>query len=201
MPIEKLGSSSLVSSIIQREGKLHCSLTGRKLWSQVKKSLRHLIYARACVNKDFVHKSSVALIWGKHVRYVIMKFNPKIEIEFSLFSYFFLGGKCCFTTQKWTKGLKIFGWRDGWYAKIQLSNVLPKVTYILVYFSFSSLTFRLSSIVFPFYNKFGFGFLHNICFFILIFLGKSWETEIFSKMAFNCRLLFQLERSSPVGLP
>ena len=27
------------------------------------------------------------------MRYVIMKFNPKIEIEFSLFSYFFLGGK------------------------------------------------------------------------------------------------------------
>ena len=39
MPIEKLGSSSLVSSIFQREGKLHCSLTGRKLWSQVKKML------------------------------------------------------------------------------------------------------------------------------------------------------------------
>ena len=31
MPIEKLGSSSLVSSIFQREGKLHCSITGRKL--------------------------------------------------------------------------------------------------------------------------------------------------------------------------
>ena len=31
--IEKLGSSSLVSSIFQREGKLHCSLTGRKLCS------------------------------------------------------------------------------------------------------------------------------------------------------------------------
>ena len=39
MPIEKLGSSSLVSSIFQREGKLHCSLTGRKLWSQVEKML------------------------------------------------------------------------------------------------------------------------------------------------------------------
>ena len=31
MPTEKLGSSSLVSSIFQREGKLHGSLTGRKL--------------------------------------------------------------------------------------------------------------------------------------------------------------------------
>ena len=31
MSIEKLGSSSLVSSIFQSEGKLHCSLTGRKL--------------------------------------------------------------------------------------------------------------------------------------------------------------------------
>ena len=30
MPIVKLGSSSLVSFIFQREGKLHCSLTGRK---------------------------------------------------------------------------------------------------------------------------------------------------------------------------
>ena len=31
MAIEKLGSSSLVSFIFQREGKPHCSLTGRKL--------------------------------------------------------------------------------------------------------------------------------------------------------------------------
>ena len=31
MPIEKLGSSSLVSFIFQREGKLHCILTGGKL--------------------------------------------------------------------------------------------------------------------------------------------------------------------------
>ena len=30
-PIERFGSSSLVSSIFLREGKLHCSLTGRKL--------------------------------------------------------------------------------------------------------------------------------------------------------------------------
>ena len=30
-PIENLGSSLLVSSKFQREGKLHCSLTGRKL--------------------------------------------------------------------------------------------------------------------------------------------------------------------------
>ena len=28
---KKLGSSSLVSSIFKREGKLHCSLTGRKI--------------------------------------------------------------------------------------------------------------------------------------------------------------------------
>ena len=39
MPIEKLGSSSLVSSIFQREGEQHRSLTGRKLWSQAKKML------------------------------------------------------------------------------------------------------------------------------------------------------------------
>ena len=40
------------------------------------------------------------------------------------------------TTQKWTKGLKIFGGRSGWCAKIQLGNVLPKVTYILASFFF-----------------------------------------------------------------
>ena len=39
MLIEKLRSSSLVSSIFQREGRLPCSLTGRKLWSKVKKML------------------------------------------------------------------------------------------------------------------------------------------------------------------
>ena len=71
MPKEKLVSSSVVSSIFQREGKLHCSLTGRKLWSQVKKCSRHLIYARACVNKDFVHSSSIGLTWCKHAHYVI----------------------------------------------------------------------------------------------------------------------------------
>ena len=48
MPIEKLGSSSLVSSIFQREGKLHCSLTGQKLRSQVKKMLTS-IYLRTGV--------------------------------------------------------------------------------------------------------------------------------------------------------
>ena len=62
MPIEKLGSSSLVSSIFKREGKLHYSLTRGKLLSQVKKKCsRHLIYARACLNKDFVHSGSIGL--------------------------------------------------------------------------------------------------------------------------------------------
>ena len=36
-----------------------------------KKCSRHLIYARACVNKDFVHSGSIGLIKGKHARYVI----------------------------------------------------------------------------------------------------------------------------------
>ena len=36
-----------------------------------KKCSRHLIDARECVNKNFVHSSSIALIWGKHARYVI----------------------------------------------------------------------------------------------------------------------------------
>ena len=38
MPIEKLGSPSPVSSLFQRERKLHCTLTGRKLWSRVKQN-------------------------------------------------------------------------------------------------------------------------------------------------------------------
>ena len=72
MAIGKLGSSSLVSHIFQREGKLHRSLTGRKLWSQAKKKCsRHLIYARACVNKDFVHSGSLRLIYGQQAHYVI----------------------------------------------------------------------------------------------------------------------------------
>ena len=61
MPIEKLGSSSLVSSIFQREGKLHCSLTGRKRTPVKKKCSRHLVYARACVNKDFFLSGSIGL--------------------------------------------------------------------------------------------------------------------------------------------
>ena len=91
-----------------------------------------------------------------------IKFNPKIEREFSHFSYFFFRGggvgaqadahiqgiSFLCTTQKWTKGLRIFGGRSGWCAKIQLGNVLPKVTYILASFFFSSSAFRLSSIVF-----------------------------------------------------
>ena len=44
MLIEKLGSSSLVSSIFQREGKLHCSFTGRKLLSQVKKNAHVILF-------------------------------------------------------------------------------------------------------------------------------------------------------------
>ena len=36
-----------------------------------KKCSRHLIYARACVNKDFVHSGSLGLIYGKQAHYVI----------------------------------------------------------------------------------------------------------------------------------
>ena len=56
MPIEKLSSSSLVSSIFQREGKLHCSLTGRKLWSQVNKMLT------SSYLRTGVHSGSIGLI-------------------------------------------------------------------------------------------------------------------------------------------
>ena len=31
------------------------------------------IYARACVNKEFVHGGSIGLIYGKHARYVIIR--------------------------------------------------------------------------------------------------------------------------------
>ena len=46
MPAEKLGNSSLVSSIFRREGKLHCSLTGWKL-----KNSKMLTYLRTPVRK------------------------------------------------------------------------------------------------------------------------------------------------------
>ena len=49
---------------ISKRRKLHCSLTGQKFWIQVKKkkSSRHLIYARACVKKGFVHSGSIGLV-------------------------------------------------------------------------------------------------------------------------------------------
>ena len=78
MPIEELGSPSLVSSIFQREGKLHCSLTGRKLWIQVNIMLTSLIYVRACVNKNFVHSGSIGLMQGKHARYVIIGISRRV---------------------------------------------------------------------------------------------------------------------------
>ena len=46
MPTEKLGSSSLISSICEREGKMHCSLTGRKL-KPGKKNAHVFTHARA----------------------------------------------------------------------------------------------------------------------------------------------------------
>ena len=49
-PIGKFASSSLVSSIFQGERKLHCNLTGRRLWSQVNKMLTSS-YLRTCVRK------------------------------------------------------------------------------------------------------------------------------------------------------
>ena len=48
-----------------------------------KKCSRHLIYARACVNKDFVRCGSIGLTLGKHVRYVIILFF--MLVKFTLF--------------------------------------------------------------------------------------------------------------------
>ena len=57
MPIEKLDSSSLDSSMSQRGGKLHCSLTGQKLCSQVKKNADVILFTHGII-KDFVHNGS-----------------------------------------------------------------------------------------------------------------------------------------------
>ena len=61
-PIGKFASSSLVSSIFQGERKLHCNLTGRRLWSQVNKMLTSS-YLRT--------GGSTGLIYGKHACYVV----------------------------------------------------------------------------------------------------------------------------------
>ena len=51
---------------------MYCSLKDDNFAAREKKKCsRHLIYARACVNKDFVHSGSIGLIQGKHARYVI----------------------------------------------------------------------------------------------------------------------------------
>ena len=48
-----------------------------------KKCSRHLIYARACVNKDFVRCGSIGLTLGKHARNVINLFF--MLVKFTLF--------------------------------------------------------------------------------------------------------------------
>ena len=107
MPTEKLGSSSLVSSIFEREGKMHCSLTGRKLWSQVKKCSR--IYARPCVKKDFVHSGSIGLIYRRHARYVI---GWHFVITAMYYHHSFLGCKWTATLKsEWNIGIKVKPWR------------------------------------------------------------------------------------------
>ena len=58
MPIGKLASSLLVSSIFQREGKIRSAHQDGNSEGRLKKCSRHLTYARACVNKDFVHSGS-----------------------------------------------------------------------------------------------------------------------------------------------
>ena len=62
MPIEKLASSSLVSSIFKEKEKCIAAYQDGNSEARLKKCSRHLIYARACVNKDFVHSGSVGHI-------------------------------------------------------------------------------------------------------------------------------------------
>ena len=55
-----------------------------------------------CVNKDFVHSSSIALIQGKHARYVIMY----VLAEFSSMTFFlnvFVAGSVA-SAQPWPRG-------------------------------------------------------------------------------------------------
>ena len=61
---------------ILKRRKTALKLKRRQLCSQIKKKcLCHLIYARECVKKDFVHSGLIGLIQGKHAPYVIMCFN------------------------------------------------------------------------------------------------------------------------------
>ena len=57
---------------------LLCTVQLEKTGNLQKKCSRHLIDARECVNKNFVHSGSIGLIWGKHARYVITIFFSSI---------------------------------------------------------------------------------------------------------------------------
>ena len=63
---------------------LLCTVQLEKTGNLQKKCSRHLIDARECVNKNFVHSGSIGLIWGKHARYVITSF---FSLIFSFYSH------------------------------------------------------------------------------------------------------------------
>ena len=58
-------------SYVRRKSALQ--LKRRQLYSQVKKCLRHVIYARACVNKDFVHSGSIGFYYIGQARALCYK--------------------------------------------------------------------------------------------------------------------------------
>ena len=51
------------------------------------KCSRHLIYARPCVNKDFVHSGSIELMQGKHARMLYTKFVFHIAFALRKFDF------------------------------------------------------------------------------------------------------------------
>ena len=67
MKVKKLFLLSAVYRVMDARGKFG----EHEKCVRVKSYSRHLIYAWACIKKDFVHSSSIGLTQGKHARYVI----------------------------------------------------------------------------------------------------------------------------------
>ena len=59
MPIGKLGSASLVLPYFKEKENCTAAYQDGNSEARLKKCSFHVIYARACVNKDFVHSGSI----------------------------------------------------------------------------------------------------------------------------------------------
>ena len=100
MPIGKLGSASLVLPYFKEKENCTAAYQDGNSEARLKKCSCHVIYARACVNKDFVHSGSIGLIYGKHTRYVISDYihlcNEKGKFYIMVLARMLLHNTVCF---------------------------------------------------------------------------------------------------------